>query len=163
MNQPGLKQCKICPFFDKKRSMIHLSEGGIVVNPKNQPFCKAVGNWVDETTACEGLANVETKEFSLTCSKCKKVIGYFNVPIGEKGSKFGIMNFRYTPILFAYRPRADRLMGFECSCGFGDTRLGKDEFDKNPKGFPVMTRKTTFETAKFNEKKSHFLAEERSK
>lgn len=157
-NLEGCKQCRLCPFYDKKKSLLHLGNDGRVINPKNKTFCLAVNDWVDELTPCEGSKVVKTVDYVLKCSKCGKELGYFSVPEGEKGSEIGLMNFRYTSYLFAYRNRKDGLIGFECSCGNADTRLGDIEKLENPKSFPVFVKSSSFEKAKFNDKGSYFLA-----
>lgn len=157
MNNAGYKQCKICPYFDKEKSSLHLEEGK-TVNPMNKPFCKLAKNYVDETTTCEGLKEIETLKYELVCDNCKKTLAYFNVEIGQKGSKIGLMNFRYTPALMSYRPRKDKLLGLECICGHTDTRIGKEEYEVDKDNFPSFVEEITKNEAKFNEKNSTLKA-----
>jgi hypothetical protein len=176
MNQAGYKQCKICPYLDKAKSMLH-NENGRTVNPMNKPFCKLVDDWVDEITKCEGLKKIKTITYELKCNAtheekiidnkgkekikkviCGKTLAFFDVDINEKGSKIGLMNLRYTPQLLAYRPRKDGLMGFECLCGGSDTRLSKKEFEAHPDKFPAHIRNSEEKEAKFNEPTSTLIA-----
>lgn len=144
------KQCKLCPYFDKKKSYGHL-ENEKLVNEQNKVFCQIADRYIEQEDKCFGIKN-NHETYQLTCDNCGKILAEFSVEEGKKGSKVGLMNFIYTEHLFAYRKRADGLIGLECSCGDTDTRLSETDVERYPDKFPKEIKTSNFEGGKFNEK-----------
>jgi len=143
-------------YIDVNKSKPYLDLNGMVQNKNGLPFCTKLNrNIVSIEDFINRLEKFDYEEYKILCSKCKREIAVIYVEKNTKGIN-GILAMKYTQHLLAYRCRMDGLLGFECICGGGDTRLGTDEKIKYPSKFPVQVKSSKFNEAKFNEKNSDF-------
>jgi hypothetical protein len=149
-------QVQLCKFRDKRKSIPFTDEKGRLLNPKGLTYCNNEKRWVTPTDPCKCHERKDITEYIVNCKKCKRVLARYSVINGEKGEADGIVGFRYTQHLLAYRLRSDKLIGLECVCGNSDTRLSTKEKIAKPNSFPSLVRSSNKNEADFGSKGKYF-------
>lgn len=148
-----------CRYIDLNKSKPYINSVGGMENRLGLPYwIKAERHIANQDDFIDLVGKLDTDQFTLSCKHCGLVLAKFLIEKNTKGSEDGILKLEYTQHLLAYRPREDGLLGFECICGFGDTRLGSQEKLRYPLNFPKHARSSGYNEAKFNNVTSHFLA-----
>lgn len=153
-------QSYYCRYVDLNKSKPYIDElTGKLENRNGLAFWKpAERHLTGLDDFLNQLENLELDEYVVNCSVCGlELITYF-VEKNTIGREDGILGLKYTQHLMSYRPRADGLLGLECICGFGDTRLSTQEKIKYPDKFPELAPSTVADEAHFNTGKSIFKA-----
>lgn len=153
-------QSYFCRYVDLNKSKPFVDPStGKLENKDNLPFwIPADRHLKDLRDFLNQLQNLELDEYVVRCSFCGLELATYFVEKGTNGRKDGILGLKYTQHLLAYRPREDGLLGLECVCGLGDTRLSEYEKSKYPFKFPEKAPSTKEEEAHFNTDKSIFVA-----
>ena len=149
-------QVQLCKNRDKSRSKPFIGEGGKLENPRGLTYCKREQRLVTPVDPCNCHNEKNSSDYEISCRFCKKTLARYSVVNGEDGIKDGIVGFRYTQYLLAYRPRAGGLIGLECSCGMSDTRLSTVEKLKNPDKYPERVPNNDDKDADFGSKGKYF-------
>jgi len=149
-------QVQLCKFRDKSKSIPFTDDKGRLLNPKGLTYCNKEGRWVTPVDPCKCHLRKDVTEYIVSCKKCNRVLARYSVINGEKGSDQGIVGFRYTQYLLAYRMRADKLIGLECICGNSDTRLSVKEKLAKPGVFPHFVKASNASEADFGSKGKYF-------
>lgn len=152
-------QSYACKYVDLNKSKPYISPSGALENRLGLPYwIKAERHIANSQDFVNLVSQLETDEFLVKCNKCGLTLARYLIEKNTTGADDGIMKLEYTQHLMAYRPREDGLLGLECICGLADTRLATQEKLKNPLKFPAGVRSSSYNEAKFNNIKSHFLA-----
>jgi hypothetical protein len=146
-------------YIDPKKSVPHYDKGKLV-NEKGLawwiPEERYLVDLDDYLKAIEEL-KLETYEIinpasNKTLAEFEVVKGKSAIWDGEEGN--GMVAFRYSSELLAYRRREDGLLGLEAIGGLVDTRLSKKEKEKFPGRFPADIKATTPQEANFSSLKT---------
>jgi hypothetical protein len=147
-------QSYLCPFIDLNKSKPYLDDIGVLQNKESLPFWSATNTLIRDVEHFKALiAGINKIEYKVNCSHCKRELVRFWVEEGKKGRTAGIIGLRFTKHLLSYRPRADGLLGLECICGLGDTRLSSIEKIRNPDLYPDRVPYCSSDEARFNDGK----------
>lgn len=149
--------------IDLVRSQPHVQNGKLQ-NPKGFPLWRTnpsdQGTYLKDISEYrEKIAELQTDYHVVFCNACSRQLVGFFVEKGKKGRDGGILGLHYIEgNLLAYRPREDGLLGLECICGHGDTRVSDVEREREPKKYPDYVPSTDETKARFNTKKALFTA-----
>jgi len=144
--------------LEKSKPFINTLTGNLE-NKEGLPFWKPIERYLANLDDFLGqLKNLDLEEYVVKCKSCGLELVTFFVEKNTTGREDGILGLKYTQHLLAYRPREDGLLGLECVCGYGDTRLSTEEKLKYPDKFPDNVLSTSEDEAHFNNENSVFLA-----